>query len=94
MMNLSSFESSAIDIKSLTTTPRGYAEAIEWGPGLVLTGDRAGQLGKIAEVKKGTVSREKMVKLTLPSGEAEVPSRLVFPVGTTAPLITVEASTR
>jgi small subunit ribosomal protein S4e len=57
--------------------------------GLVLTGDRAGQLGKIADVKKGTISREKMVRLTLPSGEAEVPSRLVFPVGTTSPMITV-----
>jgi small subunit ribosomal protein S4e len=59
--------------------------------GLVLTGDRAGQLGKIADVKKGTISREKMVRLTLPSGEAEVPSRLVFPVGTVSPMITVGA---
>ena len=72
----------------------GKAKLAKGSLGLVLTGDRAGQLGKIAEVKKGTVSREKMVKLALPSGEAEVPSRLVFPVGTTAPLITVEASTR
>lgn len=72
----------------------GKAKLAKGSLGLVLTGDRAGQLGKIAEVKKGTVSREKMVKLTLPSGEAEVPSRLVFPVGTTAPLITVEAAAR
>ncbi|MDG6913817.1 MAG: 30S ribosomal protein S4e [Nitrososphaerota archaeon] len=57
--------------------------------GLVLSGDRAGQLGKISDVKKGTISREKMVKISLPSGEAEVPSRLVFPVGTSSPLITV-----
>ena len=57
--------------------------------GLVLTGDRAGEIGKISEVKKGTISREKMVRIILPSGEAEVPSRLVFPVGTDKPLITV-----
>jgi small subunit ribosomal protein S4e len=57
--------------------------------GLVLTGDRAGQLGKISDVKQGTISREKMVKISLPSGEAEIPSRIVFPVGTEKPLTTV-----
>jgi small subunit ribosomal protein S4e len=57
--------------------------------GLVLSGDRAGQLGKIVDVKAGTISREKMVRISLPSGEAEIPSRLVFPVGTDSPLITV-----
>ena len=69
----------------------GQAKLAKGSLGLVLTGDRAGQLGKIADVKKGTVSREKMVRITLPSGEAEVPSRLVFPVGTDAPMITVGA---
>jgi small subunit ribosomal protein S4e len=57
--------------------------------GLVLTGDRAGELGKIADVKKGTISRERMVKISLPSGNAEIPSRLVFPVGIASPMITV-----
>jgi small subunit ribosomal protein S4e len=57
--------------------------------GLVLSGDRAGQLGRILEVKKGTVSRERMVKISLPSGEAEIPSRQVFPVGRDQPLTTV-----
>ena len=57
--------------------------------GLILTGDRAGQLGRIVEVKKGTISRERMVKISLPSGEAEIPSRLVFPVGQEQPMITV-----
>jgi len=57
--------------------------------GLILSGDRAGQVGKIQEVKAGTISREKMVKISLPSGEAEIPSRLVFPVGTNEPVITV-----
>lgn len=60
--------------------------------GLVLSGDRAGQLGKISEVKEGTISREKMVRIALPSGAAEIPSRLVFPVGADRPLITVEAA--
>jgi small subunit ribosomal protein S4e len=60
--------------------------------GLILSGERAGQLGKIQEVKSGTISRERMVKISLPSGEAEIPSRLVFPVGTDEPLITVGAT--
>ncbi len=60
--------------------------------GLVLTGDRAGELGKILDVKKGTISRERMVKISLPSGEAEIPSRLVFPVGQEQPMITVGVS--
>ncbi|MDG6990107.1 MAG: 30S ribosomal protein S4e [Nitrososphaerota archaeon] len=72
----------------------GQAKLAKGSLGLVLTGDRAGQLGKIAEVKDGTISREKMIRLTLPSGETEVPSRLVFPVGTTAPMITVGAGAK
>lgn len=67
----------------------GHAKLAKGSLGLILTGDRAGQLGKIAEVKKGTISRERMVKISLPSGEAEIPSRLVFPVGTETPMITV-----
>jgi small subunit ribosomal protein S4e len=67
----------------------GQAKLAKGSLGLVLTGERAGQMGKIADVKKGTISRERMVKLALPSGEAEIPSRLVFPVGTDAPMITV-----
>ena len=57
--------------------------------GLVLSGERAGQLGKIQEVKAGTITRERTVKMSLPGGEAELPSRLVFPVGTDRPVITV-----
>lgn len=72
----------------------GQAKLAKGSLGLVLTGDRAGQLGKISEVKKGTISRERMVRLALPSGDAEVPSRLVFPVGTTAPMITVGAGAK
>ncbi len=70
----------------------GQAKLAKGSLGLILTGDRAGQLGKIAEVKKGTISRERMVRMALPSGEAEIPSRLVFPVGTESPMITVGAA--
>ena len=71
----------------------GQVKLAKGSLGLVLTGDRAGQLGKISDVKKGTISREKMVKITLPSGDAEIPSRLVFPVGTATPMITVGGGT-
>ena len=57
--------------------------------GLVLSGDRAGQLGKIQDVKSGTITRERTVKMALPGGDTELPSRLVFPVGTDKPVITV-----
>ena len=70
----------------------GQTKLAKGSLGLVLRGDRAGQMGKIAEVKKGTVSRERMVRLSLPGGEAEIPSRLVFPVGTDSPMITVGAA--
>lgn len=59
--------------------------------GLVLSGERAGQIGKISDVKKGTISREKMITLSLPGGETELPARLVFPVGTDTPAIEVQA---
>jgi small subunit ribosomal protein S4e len=70
----------------------GQAKLEKGSLGLVLTGDRAGELGKIAEVKTGTISRERMVKISLPSGQTEIPSRLVFPVGTKEPMITVGAA--
>jgi len=72
----------------------GQAKLAKGSLGLILTGDRAGQLGKIAEVKEGTISRERMVKIALPSGQAELPSRLVFPVGTESPMITVGVGAR
>ncbi len=69
----------------------GQVKLAKGSLGLVLTGDRAGQLGKIIEVKEGTISRERMVKIALPSGDAEIPSRIVFPVGAESPMITVGA---
>jgi len=70
----------------------GQARLAKGSLGLILTGDRAGQMGKIAEVKQGTISRERMVRLSLPGGEAEIPSRLVFPVGADSAMITVGAA--
>ncbi len=59
--------------------------------GLVVSGERAGQVGRIISVKKGTSSREKMVALSLPSGETELPERLIFAVGTDKPALEVQA---
>jgi small subunit ribosomal protein S4e len=59
--------------------------------GLVVSGERAGQVGKITSVKKGTSSREKMLALSLPSGETELPERLIFAVGTDKPAMEVQA---
>lgn len=58
--------------------------------GLVVSGERAGQVGRIISVKKGTSTREKMVELSLPSGETELPERLVFAVGTDKPAMEVQ----
>lgn len=86
-LNLSPGDAVLIEVPSQKVL--GQAKLAKGSLGLVLTGDRAGQLGKIADVKKGTISRERMVRISLPSGEAEIPSRLVFPVGTERPMITV-----
>ena len=67
----------------------GQVKLAKGSVGLILSGVRTGQVGKIAEVKQGTISRERMVRISLPGGEAEIPSRLVFPVGAEGPMITV-----
>jgi len=59
--------------------------------GLVLSGERAGEVGRISDVKKGTLSREKMISISLPGGETELPARLIFPVGADRPAIEVQA---
>jgi small subunit ribosomal protein S4e len=58
--------------------------------GLIVSGERAGQAGRIISVKKGTSTREKMVALSLPSGETELPERLVFAVGNEKPALEVQ----
>jgi len=59
--------------------------------GLIISGDRAGETGKITDVKKGTASREKMVTISLSDGEEELPARMIFPVGASdAPAIGVQ----
>jgi len=86
-LNLSPGDAVLIEVPSQKVI--GQTKLAKGSLGLILTGDRAGQMGKIAEVKMGTISREKMVRLSLPGGEAEIPSRLVFPVGAESPMITV-----
>lgn len=88
-LNLSPGDAVLIEVPSQEV--KGQAKLRKGSMGLVLTGERAGQLGRIEDVKKGTISREKMVKISLPTGEAEIPSRLVFPVGAEQPMITVGA---
>lgn len=60
--------------------------------GLVISGERAGQVGRIISVKKGTSSREKMIALSLPSGETELPERLIFAVGNEKPALEVQVT--
>jgi small subunit ribosomal protein S4e len=57
---------------------------------MVVSGERAGQVGRIISVKKGTSSREKMIALSLPSGETELPERMIFAVGTDKPAMEVQ----
>jgi len=89
-LNLSPGDSVLIEVPSQKVL--GQAKLEKGTLGLVLTGERAGQLGRIADVKAGTISREKMVRISLPTGDAEIPSRLVFPVGADQPMITVGAA--
>jgi small subunit ribosomal protein S4e len=60
--------------------------------GLVVSGERAGQMGRIISVKKGTSSREKMIAVSLPSGETELPERMIFAVGNEKPVMEVQAA--
>jgi len=86
-INLSPGDALLIEVPSQKVL--GESKLQKGSLGLVLTGERAGQLGRIDDVKKGTISREKMVQISLPTGRAEIPSRLVFPVGEGRPMITV-----
>lgn len=86
-LNLSSGDALLLEVPSQKVL--GHAKLAKGSLGLVLTGERAGQIGKISDVKAGTISRERMVRMALPSGSTELPSRLVFPVGTEKPMITV-----
>jgi small subunit ribosomal protein S4e len=89
-LNLSPGDAVLLEVPSKKVL--GQVKLAKGSVGLILSGVRAGQTGKIAEVKEGTISRERMVKISLPGGDAEIPSRLVFPVGTDRPAITVGAA--
>ena len=89
-LQLSPGDSVLIEVPSQKVV--GKVKLAKGSLGLVLSGERAGKMGKIADVKQGTISRERMVKISLPGGDAEIPSRLVFPVGQEQPMITVGVS--
>ncbi len=89
-LNLSPGDAVLLEVPSQKVL--GQVKLAKGSTGLVLSGERAGQLGKIAEVKEGTISRERMVRIALPGGETEIPSRIVFPVGSDQPMIAVGAA--
>jgi len=60
--------------------------------GLISKGQMAGKLGKILTSKPSTFSRPSMTELSFDSEVFEIPSELVFPIGTDKPMITIEAS--
>jgi small subunit ribosomal protein S4e len=91
-LSLAPGDSVLIDVKSQKVLDK--VKLTKNSLALVLTGERAGQLGKVIDVKKGTITRERMVKVDLPSGQAEIPSRIIFPVGEEKPLITVGVVSR
>jgi small subunit ribosomal protein S4e len=86
-LNLSPGDAVLLEVPSQKVL--GQVKLAKGSVGLILSGLRAGQTGKIEEVKKGTISRERMVRISLPGGDTEIPSRLVFPVGTDRPMITI-----
>ena len=89
-LNLSPGDAVLLEVPSQKVL--GQVKLAKGSTGIVLSGERAGQMGKIADVKQGTISRERMVKISLPGGDKEIPSRLVFPVGSDQPMITVGAA--
>lgn len=57
---------------------------------IVISGERAGQVGKVIEIKKGKMAREKMVDILFSDGQKEVPARLVMPVGKDKPVLSLD----
>lgn len=56
---------------------------------IVTKGKKVGQLGRIEEIKPGSISRPKMVSLSLEGISTELPADIVFVVGEKNPLITI-----
>jgi small subunit ribosomal protein S4e len=82
----------AVLMKVPEQTPVSSVKLGKKALGLVVSGDRAGQIGQVMDVHKGSITREKTVVLSLPGGETELPARLVFPVGTEKPVIGVSVA--
>jgi len=56
---------------------------------LITKGAKVGQLGKVEKIEPGTISRPKIVFLSIGNTSTEVPSDIVFAVGDEKPLITI-----
>ena len=56
---------------------------------LIVKGANAGKIGKIDEIKEGTVSIPKSLDITLDDRTIEIPARLVMPIGKDKPEITI-----
>lgn len=56
---------------------------------LAVKGRRAGRIGRITELRHGTMTRPKMVDLEIDGVIAELPAKMVIAVGDEKPLVTV-----
>ncbi len=56
---------------------------------IIINGKRAGMIGKIEDIKSGTISRKEMVDLNINGEITEIPSDMVLAIGDDAPLISV-----
>jgi small subunit ribosomal protein S4e len=56
---------------------------------LIISGENAGTVGKIGEVREGTFILPKRVVLALENRKVELPVDMIMVVGTDKPLITI-----
>lgn len=56
---------------------------------IVTGGERQGEIGKLNDIKQGTVSRPRMANVAIDGATVEIPAKLVMVVGEETPLVTV-----
>lgn len=56
---------------------------------LITGGERQGEVGKLGEIKSGSVSRPPMASVSIDESTVEIPAKLVIAVGEEAPLVSV-----
>lgn len=57
---------------------------------LVTRGRKAGELGKITDVKPTTISRKAVATVSLSSGESEIPANMLLVVGKDTPMLAIQ----